>query len=138
MKLRLQYPAVRFSGQQARAVARGFADIIHRLRMVFYATAIMPDHVHVVAARQEMYAETIAAHLKRAASRQLRRENLHPFADYPAPRGRLSSPWEAKGWKVFLHTPDEIELAVQYVNDNPVEAGLPRQNWSWIRLYESA
>ena len=138
MKLELRYPAVRFSGLQARAVARGFAAIIQRLGSVVYATAIMPDHVHLVAARQEMYAESIAGYLKRAASRQLRKEKLHPLASYADGRGRLPSPWEEHGWKVFLHTPEEIELAMEYVNNNPIEAGLPRQRWSWIKRYEPA
>jgi REP element-mobilizing transposase RayT len=133
MKVELHYPGVRFSGLQARAVARGFASIIQRLGLVVYATAIMPDHVHLVAARQEMYAETIAGFLKRAASRQLRKENLHPLAAFPDEKGRLPSPWEEHGWKVFLHTLEEIELAIQYVNNNPLEAGLPPQHWSWIK-----
>src|SRR5262245_42362639 len=63
MNVELRYPPVRFSGVQARTVARGFAAIIDRLGMVVYAAAIMPDHVHVVVTRQEMYAETIAGYL---------------------------------------------------------------------------
>lgn len=137
MKRELRYPAVRFSGVQALAVANGFANIINRLGLVMYAAAIMPDHVHVVAARQDLYAEDIGAYLKRAASRQLCKDALHPLAAYRDKRGRLPTPWEEKDWKVFLHTPEEIELAMQYVNDNPIEAGLPRQHWSWIRPFEA-
>jgi REP element-mobilizing transposase RayT len=136
MKRELQFPAVRFSGIQARAAARGFANIIHKLRLVVYATAIMPDHVHLVAARQGLYAEDIAAYLKRAASRKLRAEKLHPLAAWPDKRGRLPSPWEAKGWKVFLHSVDEIGPAIEYVDNNPLEAGLPPQHWSWIKPFE--
>lgn len=135
IKEELTYPPVRFSGLQARAVARGFCDIISRLNMVVYATAIMPDHVHLVVARQEMYAETIAGYLKRSASRNLRKEDLHPLREFVDHRGRLPSPWEALGWKVFLHNEDEIEAAIYYVNNNPVEAGLRAQNWWWIQRY---
>ena len=135
MKLELQYPAVRFTGLQARAVGRGFSAIIGRLGLVVYATAIMPDHVHLVVARQELYAETIAGFLKRAASRRLRQENLHPLAAFADEKGRLPSPWEEHGWKVFLHSLEEIELAMQYVNNNPLEAGLPAQHWRFVKPY---
>jgi len=133
MKRQLRYPDVHFTGVQALAVADGFADIIQRLGLVIYAAAIMPDHIHLVAARQAMYAETIAGYLKRAAARKLRQRNLHPLSAYPDKRGRLPSPWEEHGWKVFLHTLEEIEAAIEYVNNNPLEAGLCAQHWSWVQ-----
>jgi REP element-mobilizing transposase RayT len=135
MKEELLYPPVRFTGLQARAVGRGFADIVHRLGWIVSAAAIMPDHVHLVIARKGMYAETMAGHLKRAASRQLRQEELHPMKSFADKRGRFPSPWERNGWKVFLHSPDEIELAVLYVNQNPEEAGLPAQRWPFVTPY---
>jgi REP element-mobilizing transposase RayT len=137
MKRELRYPAVRFSGVQALAVGNGFADIVHRLRFVVYAAAIMPDHVHLVVARQEMHAEIIAGYLKRAAVRKLQKERLHPLAAFRDSRGRVPSPWEEHGWKVFLHSPEEIELAMLYVNNNPLEAGLRAQRWSWVKPYDA-
>jgi len=173
MQGELQRPPVRFEQPQIDAIADGFGQIISRLRLVFYATAIMPDHVHVVAARQEMYAEDIVGYLKRAGSRQLRNAGVHPFAGLEGRRvgaagqtrrvgaqirrvgaqirrvgaavnhagtdagGRLPSPWGEHGWKVFLFDLDEIEYAVTYVNDNPIEAGLPRQQWPWVREFGS-
>jgi REP element-mobilizing transposase RayT len=136
MKRELQFPPVRFSDLQVRAVASGFAAIIQQLHLVVYATAIMADHVHLVTARQDLYAEDIAAYFKRAGSRALREANLHPLADWPDRRRRLPSPWEAKGWKAFLHNVDELGFAIEYVNNNPAEAGLPRQHWPWIKPYE--
>ena len=157
----LQRPPVRFERPQVAAIADGFSQIIARLGLVFYAAALMPDHVHIVAARQEMYAEDIAGHLKRAGSRELRKAGVHPFAAQETrrvvaavnpgahagssipgahagsdPRGRLPSPWGEHGWKVYLFDLDEIEHAVTYVNDNPTEAGLPRQKWPWVREFE--
>jgi REP element-mobilizing transposase RayT len=137
MKRELAYPPVRFTGLQARAIGGGFADIVRKLGLVIYSAAIMPDHVHLVAARQEMYAETIAGFLKRAASRALRNEDLHPMIGGTDHKGRLPSPWEEHGWKVFLHTQDEIQLANEYVNNNPIEAGLRRQHWSWIKPFDA-
>lgn len=159
-KKALKYPPVTFTGIQARAVARGFAEIITKLKLAVFATAIMPDHVHLVLARQHLHVETIAGYLKRAASRQLRKEGLHPFqslkaghvVDDVAKRSpglnelgslahdgasdRLPTPWEENGWKVYLHTLDEVLHAINYVNDNPMKAGLPRQFWPWIVPFE--
>ena len=103
--------------------------------MAVHAAAIMPDHVHVVVAQQSLFAEKIAGHLKRAASRQLRKSNLHPLAKFMSKDGSLPTPWEEDGWKVFLHTHDDVAGAMQYVNDNPEDAGLKRQNWSFITPY---
>lgn len=133
MKEELAYPPVRFSGIQARAIGRGFAEAVAQGGYVVYAAAIMPEHVHLVVARQQLTAEKMMGHFKRSASRRLREEGLHPMSQYLDQRGRFPSPWEQNGWKVFLHTPDEIELAMIYVNDNPLEAGLPAQTWSWVR-----
>jgi REP element-mobilizing transposase RayT len=159
----LSLPPVRFGAAQTNSIAGGLGEIVGKLGLVLYAAAIMPDHVHVVAARQEMHAEDIAGHLKRAASRQLRKDGLHPHAAYErrmgvvnpglqagrnantrrlgaavnpgghSGRNRLPSPWGGRGWKVFLFDLDEIEHAVEYVNANPVEAGLAPQRWPWLK-----
>ncbi len=56
MQAELERPPVRFDEPQIGVIAEGFGQIIARLGLVFYAAALMPDHIHVVAARQEMYA----------------------------------------------------------------------------------
>jgi hypothetical protein len=163
MQSELDRPAVRFSAAQTAVIADGFGDIIGKLGLVFYASALMPDHVHIVAARQEMYAEDIAGHLKRAGSRSLRKAGLHPFepnartgpgAINPGPQAgssgrqrrvgaavnrgslRLPSAWGEHGWKIFLFDLGEIEHAVEYVNANPEEADLPPQRWPWVKPFE--
>jgi REP element-mobilizing transposase RayT len=136
MRDELRYPAVRFSDIQIQSIGDAFGEIVGKLGLVLYAAAVMPDHVHVVAARQELYAETLAGYLKRAASRELRKNGLHPLQQFQLPDGRLPTPWGEHGWKIFLFTLDEIEHAVEYVNQNPVEAGLPRQSWAWIKPFE--
>lgn len=137
-KAALKYPPVVFSGEQALAVAMGFRSIISKTGMVVYAAAIMPDHVHVVVAQQRMFAETIGGYLKRAASRELRKAGLHPLKAYPLKGGRLPTPWEEEGWKVFLHTDEEVHAAIEYVDDNPPNAGLRPQNWSFVTPFDPA
>lgn len=101
MQAELELPPIRFSPAQIAAIAEGFGQIIGRLGLVFYAAALMPDYVHIVAARQEIYAEGIVGHLKRAASRQLSKAALHPFAGRARRDQRLPSPWGEHGWKIF-------------------------------------
>src|SRR5947207_10884341 len=50
-KKRLMYPPVRFTGLQARAIARGFARAVEESDYRILACTIMPDHVHVVPER---------------------------------------------------------------------------------------
>jgi len=44
----LKYPPVQFTGLQARAVGRGFANYFKRSGLRVWACAILPDHVHLV------------------------------------------------------------------------------------------
>src|SRR5258708_4423879 len=48
----LKYPAVTFTGLQARAVVDGFAALVEKLRLRVHACSIMPDHVHLVLGRR--------------------------------------------------------------------------------------
>jgi hypothetical protein len=95
MQAELALPPVRFDDAQVASIAAGCDEIIGKLGLVIYATAIMPDHVHVVAARQEMYSEDIAGHLKRAASRRLHKDGLHPFAGQERRVGAAVNPEHA-------------------------------------------
>src|SRR3954466_10705002 len=47
-KQALKHPAVRFTEDQVRSVARGFAGYVERSGLKIWACAIMPDHVHLV------------------------------------------------------------------------------------------
>lgn len=60
----LQHPPVLFTGEQALAVARGFAHAGAEAGYVFHACSILPEHVHLVVARHERPIERIVAHLK--------------------------------------------------------------------------
>lgn len=123
----------RFTGAQARAVATGFSTAAHENGYSILACAILPDHVHYVAARHVRRAEGIMSHLKAAASRPLTIEGLHPFQDQPLPSGRLPSPWARGAWQVYLNSDAAVKQAIKYVEENPVKAGLPMQRWSFVK-----
>jgi REP element-mobilizing transposase RayT len=132
-KTHLLYPAVRFTGIQARAVGRGFGKILPVLGVKALACAIMPDHVHVVIDRHpHLLIEEIVAHLKRAATRQMTREDIHPLRDYHRNTGRVPQPWVEGGWFRYLNDDQAIADAVDYVRQNPTKIGLPIQTWSFV------
>lgn len=134
-KAALLYLAVRFDGLQARAIGRGFGQIAAKMGFVIHACAIMPDHVHLVIARHGMLIEDIAAYLKRAATRELNAQGIHPLREFVDGRGRTPSPWAEDGWHVFLDSREDVEGRIQYVERNPEKAGLARQRWSCVTRY---
>jgi hypothetical protein len=131
----LTYPPVRFNQAQTIAIADGFADGVRRSGFVFYACAILPDHSHLVIGRHSYQIEQVANRLKGSASRILSERGIHPMAGARDARGRLPSPWSAGLRKVFLNTPGEVIGRIRYARDNLTRAGLPEQNWAFVREY---
>jgi REP element-mobilizing transposase RayT len=129
----LKYPPVVFDGRQARSVAMGFAHAAHEGQYHILACAVLPNHVHLVIARDGRLSERIMSHLKRAASIRLRCDGLHPFSEYPLINGSLHTPWSAKGWRVYLDSAKAIARSIAYVEANPEKEGLRRQRWSFVK-----
>ena len=128
----LKYPAVQFTGLQARAIGRGFAKAVQRSGYSIWACAILPEHTHLVIARHGFKVENIANLLKGDATRAVSTESLHPLAQYAAPGERPPRMWAEHQWKVFLDSEEAIENAITYVNDNPTKEGRPAQNWPFV------
>lgn len=131
----LKYPPVVLDGVQARAVGCGFAAIIPKVELTIHACAILPEHVHVVAAAHGFDGDEIIACLKRAGTRGMNDQGLHPLRAFARASGKHPSPWAAHGWKVMLFTPEEMRARIRYVEENPVRAGLRRQRWSFVVPY---
>ncbi len=136
IKEALKHPPVQLSGVQARAVARGIAALCPKVDLTVYACAILPDHVHLVVARHHLDGDQLIAALKRAGTRGLNDEALHPMRNYARGKGKLPSPWGARGWKVMLFTIEQMRAAIRYVEQNPVRAGLKRQRWGFVVPYD--
>jgi REP element-mobilizing transposase RayT len=134
----LRFDPVKFTGEQALEVARGFARAILESAYVVYACSILPNHVHMVVERHERLAERIIGHLKARATQQLLAANLHPFADYRDADARVPSVWAGHGWKVFLDSVEDIERAIRYVEDNPLKEGKRKQVWSFVTPFQGS
>jgi REP element-mobilizing transposase RayT len=132
----LPYPAVSFTGVQARAVGRGFAKFLERSGVIIWACSILPEHVHLVVARHTYPVEQIANLLKGEATRQLLAEDLHPLAAWKRAGGRVPGCWARGEWKVFLDSEAAILRAIRYVEQNPVKDGKPLQSWPFVTPYQ--
>jgi REP element-mobilizing transposase RayT len=129
----LKYPPVVLNEPQRHAVGNGFGKFAEKNGLAILACAVLPDHFHLVIARDDYAVEQAVTLLKGAATRELEAVALHPMASFPRVKGRLAKCFGRGEWKVFLDDPEEIPRAIGYVDDNPGKAGLPRQHWPFVR-----
>jgi REP element-mobilizing transposase RayT len=134
-KRALKYPPVNFTGLQARAVARGFAGYFNRTKLLVWACAILPDHVHLVTAKPGTKVEQLVIQLKGDATRELQREGIHPLSSYEVDGDRVPKCWARGQWKVFLD-PEDLPRAIRYVQNNPLKEGKKKQEWSFVSAYK--
>ena len=134
MQEKLKYPAVLWTGRQARAVGMGFANALAKNRITVWACSILPEHVHLVLGRSAKSCEQMTNFLKGEATKELNRQSLHPLAA-DAQDGRPPTPWARKHWQVYLDSEQAIENAIGYVLENPTKEGKPPQHWPWITLF---
>ncbi len=129
---KLKHPPVVLTGLQAKSVGAGFSEAIRKSRLTVWACSILPQHVHLVVARGRLSSEWMANFFKGEATKQLKRDQLHPMSRSDSTEDDLPSPWERNQWKVFLNTEEDIENAIAYVEQNPVKEGKPLQRWTFV------
>jgi len=131
----LKYPAVRFTGMQARAIAGGFAAACGRSGYAIWACSILPEHTHLVIARHRYKVEQVANLLKGEATRKLIEQDLHPLARFAEPGERPPRMWAEHQWKVYLDSEEAILGAIGYVNENPIREGKSAQRWGFVTAF---
>jgi REP element-mobilizing transposase RayT len=124
-----------FDGQQAQSVANGFAQMADKSGYRIHACSILPQHVHVVIGRHKYKVESVVRLLKGEASRTLDEDHRHPLAQYRQPDDTLPTPWASRCWKVFLDTPEDIQRAIEYVENNPIKEAKRAQKWRFVVPY---
>jgi len=127
--------AVVFTGEQALAVGIGFGRFAAHSQCSILACSIMPRHCHLVLDRPPYLIEQAANLLKGAATAELSRRKLHPFADAPYAGGRLPTPWARKQWACYLNNEADVHRAMDYVECNPLKDGLKKQHWPFVVPY---
>ncbi|MEZ6110213.1 MAG: hypothetical protein R3C99_04245 [Pirellulaceae bacterium] len=131
-KQALKYPPVSFNGRQARAIGTGFMIAIRKSHFTVWACSILPEHVHLVLARHTYEVEYIVGLFKGEATKQLKKEGIHPFAAHRNKDNNIPTPWASRCWRTYLDDEEAIENAIRYTEENPVKEGKPRQKWSFV------
>ena len=123
----LKFPLLTFTPEEVIGIARAFAGVIQKLGYTCYACAIMPDHIHIMIRKHRHLAEQMIANLQDASRLTVLDVGTHPNG-HPV--------WGRPGWKVFLHSPDDVRRTIKYVDDNPVKLRMPRQVWDFVAPYD--
>jgi REP element-mobilizing transposase RayT len=134
-KTALKYPPVKFDDLQIQTISEGIADSTRKGNLTVWASAILPDHVHLVIAQHQCSAERIINLTKGAATKKLLAAGIHPFQGIEGDRSSVPMCWAAKCWKVFLNCEQDIIRSIAYVNANPLKDGRPAQSWPFVVPY---
>lgn len=129
----LKYPAIVFNVEQREIIAQAINEILPTLRIRIFACAIMPDHVHLVTGAHVESGDTLIGYFKRSGTRQLNKTNRNPMKKFTE-KNRTPSIWAENGWTVFIDSEDQLLACVNYVEQNPIKAGLPPQRWSFVEM----
>ena len=123
----LKYPLLTFDEAARVGIAEAFEICIRQHRYTCYACAILWDHTHLLIRKHKHLAEDMIENFQLASARLLRDRGFRAH-DHPV--------WAEGGWKVFLDHPDDIRRTIPYIDDNPTKLQLPRQNWTFVTLYD--
>ncbi len=123
----LKYPLLTFDEMARAEIAAAFGKVIEEQRYTCYGCAIMPDHVHILIRKHKHQAEEMMEIFKEASRNRLclAQQSLE---NHPT--------WTKGGWKVFLDNPEEILHTISYIEKNPLQIGLPKQRWSFVKVYD--
>jgi REP element-mobilizing transposase RayT len=133
----LKFPPVVLTDEQVRAAGTGFGNCVRKSGLTIWACSILAEHVHLVIARHTYPVEQACILLKGEATKQLKKQSLHPQARFASSDGKLPSMWGEGQWKVYLGTEEAIEAAIRYVEENPVKEGKPHQRWPFVTPFTS-
>ena len=134
-KQALEYPPVELSEAQAHDLSEGFKLAIEEGGYRCFACAILPEHVHLVLGRHQRSIEQQLQHLRANSTRELNSRGSNPLWSFKRADGYIPTPWAHGTWAVYLNSANDVQRAIQYVENNPLKEGKPRQRWSFIKPY---
>jgi REP element-mobilizing transposase RayT len=123
----LKHPVVEFNDAEIEVLAEDFAAVIRTHRYTCYASAIMPDHIHLLIRKHRHIGEEMIVNFQASSQLKFVKLQLRP-GDHPV--------WGGPGWKVYLDTEDEIRRTIKYIEDNPIQARRLRQLWPFVQAYD--
>ncbi|QEG35677.1 hypothetical protein [Bythopirellula goksoeyrii] len=124
----LQFNRFWLDDAKRQVVGEGFGEVIAKQGYTVWAGAVLSNHAHLVIRRHRDDALTMWHKFGDALRLRLRE---HPEIGFTHPV--LSE----RPYKVFLHNPEEVRSRVIYVERNPEKEGLPRQEYSFVQVYNN-
>jgi REP element-mobilizing transposase RayT len=125
----LKYPLVKFSPDEVSAIADAFASIIRDRGYTRYGCAIMPEHIHLLIRKHRDKAQAMIEAFQDASRAAV-------LAKPQVARGENHPVWGGPGWKAYLETTEDMWRTEEYIHRNPPEAGLPAQQWPFVKTYD--
>jgi len=122
----LEYPRFWIDEAKRQAMGGAFARVITERKYTVWACAILSNHVHMVVRRHR----DDALGIWRAFADSIRTA-LRTFSNVGAEHPALA----ARPYKVFLRTPSEVRGRISYVERNPEQEGLLRQQYEFVQSY---
>ncbi|MCI0640863.1 MAG: transposase [Gemmataceae bacterium] len=123
----LKHSLLTFSEADFPLLAKAIEEVIGEQGYTCYACAIMPDHVHMLIRRHRDKAETMIENFQVKSRNAVINAGLRSIT-HPV--------WGGPGWKVFQNSEEQIVRTIQYIEENPIKAGLPKQFWSFVKVYD--
>ena len=109
-------------------------------RYILFEWVVMPNHVHVLFKPcQGWKVSNIVASWKKFSARKIREWHLRGNANLPI--GSLpSAVWHREYWDRFMRDEAHFHRATEYIQANPVKAGLVERcdQWRWGSAYQGA
>lgn len=125
---RLKFDVIRFDQRQINSIGESFTQTVCKHQYTCYASAVMPDHVHVVIRKHKHDAESMIENVQGESRAWLIERSIVPV-EHPV--------WTKKGWHVFLDEPPAVWGRIRYVESNPTKEGLARQHWPFVVAYDN-
>ena len=119
----LDHPRLWFDGAARQAIGGALGQEASRHGYSVYALGVCSNHMHAVIRAHRDNALLIWQNLATATLLALREQSLFPV-DHPI--------WSNRPFRVLLHTNEEVERCIVYVNENPIKGGLQRQHWPFV------
>jgi REP element-mobilizing transposase RayT len=115
-----------------QALAEAIGEVVRREGYTVYACAICSNHVHLVVRIHRDDAVTMWNKFASETRLRLRAPAPGKFQDVSADH----PVWAERPYKVFLYTPEDVHLRIEYVESNPEKEGLPRQSFEFVKAYD--
>ena len=131
------FPPVRFNSLQMQAIAEGFARCVRSRQSWVWACCIMPEYVQILITTPRTPPTQMMGLMRCEATKRLHELNLHPMSEHGQGDGSTPLMWSHTKWHQQLKNDDTIREAIAYINELPEREGSARQNWDFVRPFES-